>query len=396
LPMGLLQATSTQTDYVMTFWLAGFVFLLWTLYLSPRLSIALGTGVCLGLALLTKGNAYIFAPAWLLIYAAMSLRSPLRGRLGQFLALIILIGILINLPYAVRNTNAKISPSIVIDNSLLNLGLHLGTPWDGVNQFLNQAFERLASYKGADFNIRNPSTGEDDAGNGLYVLFFLLTLVTMSVDVRLPRRQYGVYAAALGLMMVFFCAIVRFQPWGSRFHLAIFVLSCPLAGAVLAHLFRRWLIVVVILLFAFAWPWLMMCHEHPLLGSKNIFSTTRMQQYFSERPNLIVPYTLTVKGVVTYPQECRDIGLIQGEDDWEYPWWVLLHQAFGRQFRLENVDVHNASSRLPYPKGDFIPCMLITRGETRSVITLPQGLFVRVWFIDLPQGMTSIFVKQNP
>ena len=40
LPMGLLQATSTQTDYVMTFWLAGFILLLWNLYMTPRWSVA--------------------------------------------------------------------------------------------------------------------------------------------------------------------------------------------------------------------------------------------------------------------------------------------------------------------------------------------------------------------
>jgi len=381
LPMGLVQATSTQTDYVLTFWLAGFVYLLWNLYQQPRLALALGSGICLGLALLTKGNAYIYAPIWLLIYAAAGLRTPQRQRHGVFLVLMILVALLFSFSYGMRNiktfgnaslpaaslTNATISPSIIGSSLLQNLRLHVGT--------------------------LKPSTGEDDAGNGVYVLIFLIVLVAMALHPRLRNQRYWTYAGALFFMFVFFCTVVRFQPWNSRFHLSIFVLSCPLAAAVLSYLIGRWVILAAAVVFACCWPWLMVCNEHPFLGPKSILATSRVQQYFSERPDLILPYVLTVHGVQSL--QCRDIGLIEGVDSWEYPWWVLLHEVYGQGFRLENVDVHNESAHLDLPKGAFDPCVLIAEGDSRTSIVLPEGRYLRAWFIDLPQGLTSIFIKDH-
>ena len=63
---------------------------------------------------------------------------------------------------------------------------------------------------------------------------------------------------------------------------------------------------------------------------------------------------------------------------------VLLHRAYGNQFRFEDVDVQNRSSALPYPRGSFDPCMLISSDDRKTII-LSSGIYLRAWGMDLPQ-----------
>ena len=76
LPMGILQATSTQNDYVVGFWLICFVhFGLQLISLKSwdeALPDSLKTGIALGLAVATKGTAYVFALPFALWFGFVS------------------------------------------------------------------------------------------------------------------------------------------------------------------------------------------------------------------------------------------------------------------------------------------------------------------------------------
>ena len=68
LPMGILQASSTQNDYVVAFWLVCLAYALLAWRACPASTgQALGIGASLGLAILTKGTASIFAAPLLLL-----------------------------------------------------------------------------------------------------------------------------------------------------------------------------------------------------------------------------------------------------------------------------------------------------------------------------------------
>src|SRR5439155_14043743 len=69
IPMGILQATSTQNDYVLAFWLVCLAFTLLAALAEPANPLYLiGVGASLGLALLTKGTAYVLVGPPLLIF----------------------------------------------------------------------------------------------------------------------------------------------------------------------------------------------------------------------------------------------------------------------------------------------------------------------------------------
>src|SRR5262249_52486638 len=84
LPMGILQASSTQTDYVVTFWLVCFVYyvLLILQVMHGPLSLwpqPILAGISLGLAILTKPTAYLLAPLFL-VWLSVALTRKLGCR----------------------------------------------------------------------------------------------------------------------------------------------------------------------------------------------------------------------------------------------------------------------------------------------------------------------------
>src|SRR4029077_8111064 len=102
LPMGILQASSTQTDYVEAFWLACAVSMALGFIAAPTPAAAAWFAAALGLAALTKGTAYIFA-APLVAAMACWMVVRLKGKLVIPAALMIALPLLINSGQYVRN-----------------------------------------------------------------------------------------------------------------------------------------------------------------------------------------------------------------------------------------------------------------------------------------------------
>ena len=61
IPMGILQSTSTQNDYAVSFWLVCFVYYGILIQKATKWQYVLAFGASLGLAFLTKGTAYLYA-----------------------------------------------------------------------------------------------------------------------------------------------------------------------------------------------------------------------------------------------------------------------------------------------------------------------------------------------
>ena len=131
--MGILQGSSTQTDWAVSFWMVCFV--------SSALSMAtvdckewtqrLTAGGGLGLALLTKATAYIFAIPFAIWLGARRLRSRLGPGLLS-LGIVAAIAIAANLGFYLRNVELNGSP--------LGLGQH--PPWRRRHHQLSAVFGR--------------------------------------------------------------------------------------------------------------------------------------------------------------------------------------------------------------------------------------------------------------
>jgi hypothetical protein len=212
LPMGVLQATSNQTDYVTAFWLVCLAY--WTVRAhqaypqGERLAgIQLaGLACATGLGMLTKGTFYPFAApflVWLLVSMLRIPSSDNRGKntqaawqkklttIATALALSVMIIALLNAGHWLRNqkmfdfplgprtgmsflSNETFSPAVLISNLLRNSTLHLATPFGVINGPLRQAVETVHIWIGMDpsdprisldeYQVKR-SRQEDYAGN---------------------------------------------------------------------------------------------------------------------------------------------------------------------------------------------------------------------------------------
>jgi 4-amino-4-deoxy-L-arabinose transferase-like glycosyltransferase len=438
LPMGILQGSSTQNDYVVSFWIVCFVYYV-LLTMKERISLvhSFKIGTSLGLAILTKATAYIYAfPFFVLFFFAAIKR--LRWKLWKPILTVALLVFVINIGHYARNfdlfgtpiavgeekyTNYVFTAPIFLSNVIKNLSLHIGTI-GLINSLIIQGLQLLHMILGVDINdtrttwgefrIRVLSNHEDSAGNLVHLLVILLIIAIFLKQKNLRRRKYIVsYFVPVVGMFLLFCFLLRWQAFNSRLHLPIFVLFSAFVGLVLSNLSNYKLAnCVAIILILSALPWSLFNSSRPLLfsmdrqkyvengqivfSSQNLWNTSRIEQYFNNRPDLKKPYMGAVDFVMN--KKCSNVGLSLDLANWEYPFWVLL-QKNGNQFaRIEHVNLKNISSRISnmYHYKKFNPCAIIfvspNKGKVRQQeeIITQKGNYVKEWSL----APVSVFVKR--
>jgi hypothetical protein len=369
LPMGILQATSTQSSYVATFWLAAFVALglEWS-SASRRDPIGAALlGFALGLGLLSKETIFLFAPPFVL-WLGWRRGFPRRHR--SELAILAACTLVLPLPHLVRNqldfgsalgpysklyTNASFSPAVIASNLLRNAGLHIETQLPPVDRRIQRAIEALhrplglqpsdprTTFGRTQFKISGPSLSEDTSGNPLHLALALAVLALVGVRKVRPTREQTAYAAALGGGLLLFCLLLRWQPWHSRLHLTLFVLAGPLLAVLAQRLVGAAVIRTGVALLAIgALPWVLVGDARPLVGARSVLAVPRSDQYFAGRPELRAPYQWAASTIEELG--CRDVGLILGGNDWEYPLWALLASSRTKGLRLRRVLAHEEAA----------------------------------------------------
>lgn len=394
IPMGILQASSTQNDYVVSFWLVCFVFFGLLFKHNPSRSHMIFSASSLGLALLTKGTAYIYALPFI-VWFLISGVSTLRWKMGPLVVITAIVVLALNLGHYQRNYhlfhnplssgqtnyyNDHLSVPSFVSNSARNLALHLGTRSQRINKILESPIAGLHRLLGTDMNDPKTTWGgttfaiarmnfhEDTAGNPLHILLLFITMAAVLSAPRfrlLPNAlQYlGAIISAASL----FCFLLKWQPWASRLHLPLFVLSSSLAGTVMGmsgH--KRTAHAVMIILLLAAVPAVIRNVSRPLLSGKyhqSILRSSRLDQYFSNLPLIKESYHESIKA--TKSQKCESIGLRIGEDDWEYPIWVLANEMYGHRPRIEHIEVYNASANMPL--FDFQPCAVLMSDNDKKL-----------------------------
>ena len=390
IPMGIVEASSTQNDYVAAFWLVGFVYYGLKWRERPVLVYALGAGASLALAILTKGTAYIYALPFLLWFVFSVFKSLGFRTLGQA-ALMALVIIVINSGHYIRNidlfgtpvssaglkfSNEIFGPSVLISNLSRNIAIHLSTPSETVNKATESVVTGLHSslgisvsdprttWRGKSFYVEKLSTHEDRSQNTLHFILIIVSIVLFFSSRRFRGPpELRLYPAMLVLSFLLFCFFLKWQPWHSRLHLPLFVLASPFAALVLARVsIERIANATVVVLLLAALPWLFYNELRPVIARENIINTSRIDQYFKYRPHLKEPYIHTTDSIRA--SGCMDVGIKIGYEDWEYPFWVLLNERdeAGESVRIEHVNIENVTmiKALGEPFEGFKPCYRIS------------------------------------
>lgn len=418
LPMGLLQSVSAQNDYVTTFWLVCFtVSLLQLIQQPPTIRLTLATSASIGLAVLTKGTAYIYAAPLCLIWIAHVVRS--LGRTSWKIhrwprthwAIVmgsIAPAVLLNANHWWRNIqafhtplglsgditkNQLFTPAAIVSILIRNIAIHLPVPSQAVNHGmesivlfihthllnldLNDSRTTFSTVPFHPFHI--PVTlvshpiylHEDVSGNPIHLILLLISMGLYLRHKRVRNRQRTLYLLSLLSIVLLFCTLVAWQPWAVRLHLPLFVLSTAFMGCVLSEVWRLPLVsfLLVFSLTLNALPYTVfnasrLLIHHPLFQVERplAFEIQRPDSYFIHRLELKAPYTQAMETVLS--NGCRQVGLYTNGDTWDYPFWAIAQHHPTSQdsppVRFRFVALPNESQTLPHrDEQTFLPCAIL-------------------------------------
>ncbi len=351
LPMGIMQATSTQNDYVESFWLVCGVAFCLRLRNEPDLESATGLAASVGLAILTKGTAYIYGLP-ILAVAAWLLFKRYRFGSWRYAALLAIAVLLINTGAWVRNVSAfgsVLGPPVPFVNQVFSAqefasnvirdaSVQVGTPSGSVNYTIARAISRAhrilgidvndprTTWPGVGFGINRLGPYEDSAPDPLQLLLLLVAAVVLALNPG-RRKELLLYLGGLLAAFVLFALLIRWQPWHSRLELPFLVLGAPVAAAVFTAVWSaRTTSGIAALVFVCAIPWLGGPSIRPIAGSQSVLTSDRSTAYFDARPELRAAYRQAADDA--HSAGCHVVGIVGSEDTWEYPLWVYLGPGY--------------------------------------------------------------------
>lgn len=387
LPNAIVQSVSTQTDFVATVWIVTAVYFILKNINSPQATNVWAISMAAMLAFYTKGSSlFILVPFWSWMFLGQ-LRSKhwWHGVLIAATLSVTMLFLLLRNYLSLGNTVfpqehghllALNNLSGIISNLTLHYGMHLRTGFIGTDNVLGECIENMhrllgmtiqtspANILALPFNYMEFPFQEDEVPNFL----FFMTLLVAGGGGLISKRFEFVTIKGQYYLLAFFCffifnAFVKWSPFDGRYHLPFFVLFAPFLADFLGR-HRKAMLMAGIVFTLSAAGILYFNQTKPIAGRTNIFSIPREYKYFYAQSQML-DTTITIGDAVAL-SNCHQLGLIFGEDTWEYPLWAYFRD---RQIpmRMEHVLVNNSSNKIPYPLGDFVPCVVISRQNFKSI-----------------------------
>lgn len=421
LPNGILQASGAKNDYLLAMWLACWVYFLLRFHI-------LGAALALGLALFTKGTAYLFAPA-----LALGLIFPLwrmhRRALVLFGASILSV-LAINGPLYWRNyffsgsvlgydsaqgdglfrwRNEKFGAGETVSNILRHLSEQVPARSEAWNQAVYETVIRLhrrlglnpddpaTTWPGVKYAPPRNSNHEANGNNKWHLLLFALCAPALIWSAARGRRPMlcGLYAGiVLGFLL--FCAYLKWQPFMARLELPLFVL-CAAVPAVLMERFRRPAAALILSLFLLnnTRHFLFENWTRPLRGPHSVLTAAREDGYFADlgqwdAPGAPIRQTYERSVALTAQSGCRLVGIDSTRFQLEYPYQALLLEKES-DVRFVHTGVANASTRYetkPPPRPCAILCMNCADDGSREK-------FYRAWGEPVHIGLFLLYTNER-
>lgn len=385
MPIVILQSSSTQNDLLTGVFCLIFVYFLFQVIKSFSWKSVLLSGLGLGLAIFTKGTAYIYCGAMGLSLGGLSLiknESKSRMKLISGFSVLILFALVLNAGVYYRNTrlyshplssenskilNENITPGIIYANLVRNGAMQSAIPVPALNERFTTILENhlgekiidpSSTFTKSEFNVKF-LINEDEAGNLIHFILlsiFLLILPWTGDKKDIPIRRYTV---GIIICILLYSAVFKWQPWGNRLQMPIFILGAPLVGYGIekSKLSRTILLLGVIIFSFYSVPYLTLNSTRPLVPifkKGSFLRTNQVRRFFSDRPplyneyaELIAPFYINQSVLRTDRQiqyfastksfqsdylevmsavnqvETDWIGLHLGSNHLEYPIWVL-------------------------------------------------------------------------
>ncbi len=352
LPMAILQASSVQTDIAITYWFLCFVYMFLQWKKQRLISQASYSGLALGLAILTKGTAYVIGLPFVIYFAYLLLKD--LKKYFWHATIICLLVVVINVPHLVRNYNfygsiiaagentivQKPSIGTFIANFVGNLRVH--DPGLVLKEEFDNIYYNMCSLLGVDVEDKaifpwgherySLKMEDSKAQNSLHALALcIIFLLFFMRKLSLPRA----YTWLTLSVVASFCLLIAWQPWITRLQTPIFALCAPIFGFALGsmELNKSKVLRTFIFLMCFtALVPLLMNVLRPIIpyyaGYPSIWNSKREELYFVKLPQLKDNYIAAASALAK--EKPQEIALLLGEDSVEYPIWSLLQNRMNK------------------------------------------------------------------
>ncbi|TCB92688.1 hypothetical protein E0H26_23840 [Micromonospora zingiberis] len=296
-------------------------------------------------------------------------------------------------------------PPSVLVNALRIGHTALDTPLAPLRHVTAEAIIGVAGLLGVDPQDRAITFGREsfpepswypDEDRVAFPLAGVLALLAVVAAVRRPGRisaesagALRAYSLAVVTAVLLHTAMIKWQPWGNRLLLYAVVVAVPLAGLWLDALLRRSasarltspagggrrpiaasLVVAVLATCALAGV-LAVSYGFPrrLVGAGSVFTTAEWDLRFLRRPQWAEEYRWAADAVRA--ADARRIGLSQRNDDWEYPWWLLLRDEAGRPPEL--VALQSVLDDRPAADPASVDAIVCVGSRTLCADLVPDG-----------------------
>ena len=428
IPMIVLQATSTQNDLVVSFFVVCGVYFSFKYVQEFTLQNAIYFGLSLGLAELTKGTGYIFLfpfCLWLAYRVLLEKNWWKSSKIWTGLILIVLVSVAINFGYYARNwivfhdplghASDRISlenhsPAALISNITRQIALHIGmhSPGNIWNNFWMNILLSLHELLGISisdplttfgedsvFKIPRFSTTEDFSGNFLH--FLLITFASFFYFLKVKKEQtlsLFWFACVLGFIM--FCALLRFQLFGSRLHSPFFLLISCFCALVIGE--RKAIIKPIVIVLSLATlPFLLLNFQKPIISFHGLTMLAKKFVPINEKSGALALYqkksildatyqdVLTHEGLdiqaadflamneIILKNHFKSIGLELLEDDKDY---LMLRVLIPEGIEVRQISVKGILGKLE--SKTFLPEGIVSSRSTAQTIQFHQHIYHQI------------------
>ena len=401
IPSAELQATTTKNDIVCGFFVIIALYYCIKTYYEINIKNFIFLGLSIGLAIFTKGTAYLFLAPFLVFLAIFLVHKLIQTKNLKIITnglLLLFVVLIINIGHFSRNymvnkniltvdtieskgfTNENRSTSQFASNLLKNFGLQIGFPFQNKYDLWIREI-----HKKYNVNIDSPDanwlqnkyqgtkkieTHEDIIPNTIHFFLILFcSLIILSMGIINPKKYLKelLLLTVVLLQLVFFVFYLKWQPWHTRLHIPIFMISTLLVIVVLKQF--RWFSIVLflcmpLLIYGFYFNFIynnLRPIKTNLLYTKNIhIKDSRFKKYFSNQPYLFDEYN-AVQDLI-YKKSPKKVGLIIS--DWEYP---LFSDFYYEKINILCINVGNITNKIQQNTKN-VDAIISTNPETDSIL----------------------------
>ena len=375
IPAVELQSTTTKNDIVCAFFVLSSLFYSLKIFKNNSLNSTVFFGLSIGLGFITKGTAYVFMAPILALYGFHILSVTLKDKSVKPIGLATLAMVLalsLNVKHYSRNyavnksllniddaeakayANETMNGKLLLSNLIKNSGLHLGYPieknCDSIIRNAHKAIgvsidDKRLNYLGIPYqSARAAVTHEDYVTNTVHFILWALAfsfLVFHFLFSKTRNKTEMIIVAVLVAQILLFTGYLKWQPWHTRLHIPIFILS--IIPIMLACQKTKWFkgmvwVSIPLLLYSFMFYFvynnLRPIQNNPIYTKNLRIDDNRFKKYFANQPQLYTEYKVVLEEL--YDANPKTVGLKMM--DWEYP---LFNAYYYDHLQLVAIDVNN-------------------------------------------------------